>query len=76
MGKLPERVLQRGLKHGVPVWLVAGRTQQIAELQTAGFARVDCITPPSMCIEEAIRPANARKHLEEWVAQVLPELKR
>lgn len=76
MGKLPERVLQRGLKHGVPVWLVAGRTQQVAELQMAGFARVDCITPPSMCTEEAIRPANARKHLEEWVARVLPELKR
>ncbi len=43
MGKLPYEILQRGKRHNVPVWLVAGRVEDEDMLLEAGFERVICI---------------------------------
>lgn len=71
MGKLPERVLQRALAHGVPVRLVAGRVDDKDILTAAGFAGVDAITPDGMDTEEAVKPEVARQNIREWVRRKL-----
>lgn len=55
MGKLPQRVLERGKRLGVPVGLVAGRIEDKDELLSAGFRFVHAITPADMPLEEAMR---------------------
>ena len=73
MGKLPERILRRGQKHKVPVWLIAGRVEQSERLVSEGFERVYGITPESMFTEEAIIPGNAIKNIKRWTeAHLMP----
>lgn len=67
MGKLPERVLRRAERQGIPVWLVAGRVSHTQELIRAGFARVEGITPDGTDIREAILPPTAEKNIAAWV---------
>ena len=66
MGKLPERVLQKALAHGVATWLIAGRADHTEALLRAGFARVESITPPGTDLREAVRPDTARRNLRAW----------
>lgn len=67
MGKLPERILQRTRKHHVPVWLVAGQTDDTEELIAAGFSRVDKLTPEGMNLQEAIKPETTRQNIFRWI---------
>ena len=67
MGKLPERILQRARKHHVPVWLVAGQTDDADELIAAGFSRVDKLTPEGMKLQEAIKPETTRQNIFRWI---------
>lgn len=67
MGKLPERILQRARKHHVPVWLVAGQTDDADELIAAGFSRVAKLTPESMNLQEAIKPETTRQNIFRWI---------
>lgn len=67
MGKLPERILQRARKHHVPVWLVAGQTDDAEELIAAGFSRVDELTPEGMKLQEAIKPETTRQNIFRWI---------
>lgn len=67
MGKLPERILQRAQKHHVPVWLVAGQTDDAEELIAAGFSRVDKLTPEGMNLQEAIKPETTRQNIFRWI---------
>ena len=70
MGKLPERVLRRAAKHGVPTVLLAGRVDDREALLQAGFHRVECITPADMPTEEALKPKTAKDNLRCWVLSV------
>ena len=63
MGKLPFGILQRALALQVPVRLIAGRIADRQALLDAGFARVDCINPPDIALEEAMKPETAKKHI-------------
>ncbi len=63
MGKLPERVLRRAARRGVPTLLVAGRIDDRDALLRAGFCRVESITPDGMTAEEAVSPDTARANL-------------
>ena len=67
MGKLPERVLRRAQRQHIPVWLIAGQASDTAELLSAGFDRVENLTPDNMPIEEAIQPQTARRNIKRWV---------
>lgn len=61
MGKLPMGILEQA--GHTPVYLLAGRISDREELLNAGFARVDCINPPDITLEEAMRKEVARQNI-------------
>ena len=68
MGKLPMGILQRSA--GVPVCLIAGRIKNQEELLRAGFARVACINPDGITLEEAIRKEVAKRNISDTVSRL------
>ena len=65
MGKLPMGILKQS--GGAPVCLIAGRISDREQLVKAGFARVECINPPGITLEEAMRKEVAIKHVKDTV---------
>ena len=61
MGKLPMRILQHA--GGVPVCLIAGRIDDREQLLRAGFSHVECINPPGLSPEEAMKSDVARENI-------------
>ena len=61
MGKLPMGILEQA--GHTPVYLIAGRISDREKLLNAGFARVDCINPPDITLEEAMRKEVARQNI-------------
>ena len=61
MGKLPMGILEQS--RPVPVCLIAGRISDREELLNAGFARVECINPPDISLEEAMRKDVAQHNI-------------
>ena len=68
MGKLPYGILKRAKSHQVPVHLIAGLVADRQALLDAGFARVDCINPPGIALEEAMKPTTAMQHIMQTVS--------
>ena len=71
MGKLPMGILSRSA--GVPTCLIAGRISDREELLKAGFAVVECINPPGIALEEALRPEVARQNISQTLEHILRE---
>ncbi len=69
MGKLPSGILEHA--GGVPVCLVAGRVSDRDRLLEAGFARVECINPPGLALEEALKKEVAQRNIAETVRRCL-----
>ena len=63
MGKLPMGVLEQSGQ--VPVCLIAGKISDRKELLHAGFARVECINPPDLPIEQAMRKDVAQRNIRQ-----------
>ena len=63
MGKLPYGILLRAHLHDVPVCLLAGRVKDRQLLLDAGFTHVECINPPGLPLEEAMRPEIAKRNI-------------
>ncbi len=63
MGKLPTGILKQS--GTIPVYLIAGRISDRQELLNAGFARVECINPPGITLEEAMRKEVAMQNIRE-----------
>ena len=63
MGKLPMGILEQSGQ--VPVFLIAGRISDREELLKAGFARVECINPPGLPLEEAMRKDVAQRNIHQ-----------
>ena len=63
MGKLPMGVLEQSGQ--VPVCLIAGKISDRKELLHAGFARVECINPPNLPIEQAMRKDVAQRNIRQ-----------
>ncbi len=74
MGKLPSGILRPAKALGVPVGLVAGRVSDRESLLGAGFARVECINPAGLPLEEAMKPEVARKHIAATVRRMAEEV--
>lgn len=55
MGKLPQRVMLRARRKGVPVWLMAGCVADGEKLLEAGFSKVVSVTPDGMDLAEAMK---------------------
>lgn len=69
MGKLPAGILQHA--GDIPVCLLAGRVSDKEALLRAGFSRVECINPPDITLQAAMRPEVAQRHIQETVARVM-----
>ena len=67
MGKLPERILRRAKQYNIPVWLIAGRASDKEILISAGFDKVDSITPDGMNVDEAVKVDNTIRNIRNWV---------
>jgi glycerate kinase len=72
MGKLPYGILKRAQKHNVPVALIAGRISDRQQLLDAGFAHVECINPPTLPIEEALKPETAKRNIAQTTMRLAP----
>jgi len=66
MGKLPMGILEQS--GDVPVVLIAGRISDREELLNASFARVECINPPDIPLEEAMRKEVAQQNIRRAMA--------
>ena len=69
MGKLPMGILRHAAD--VPVCLIAGRISHADTLLSAGFTHVECINPPDMPLEEAMRNEVAQQNIQETIAKIL-----
>ena len=69
MGKLPMGILQQS--HGIPVSLIAGRIADRSELLQAGFARVECINPDGLSLEEAMRKEVAIRNIHATAKRLI-----
>ena len=68
MGKLPMGILEQSGR--VPVCLIAGRISDREDLLNAGFARVECINPPNLPLEEAMRKDVAQRNIRQLISQL------
>jgi len=69
MGKLPMGVL-RYAGHS-RVCLIAGRVNNRDALLQAGFARVECVNPLGISLEEAMCPEVAKQNIRQTVCKML-----
>lgn len=69
MGKLPVGILTQS--GNVPVCLVAGRIKDRDQLLNAGFAYVECINPPDLSTEEAMRKEVATRNIRNTILKVI-----
>ena len=70
MGKLPFGILRRAQAHHVPVMLIAGRIKDRRQLLDAEFSGVECINPPSLPVEEAMKPETAKRNIRQTVSSI------
>ena len=63
MGKVPFGILQKAKRFHVPVILIAGRISDKQLLLDAGFSQVECINPPDISIDEAMKPETAKRNI-------------
>ena len=63
-GKAPAGILRRAQQHDVPVILIAGQVEDREKLLNAGFARVECIHPSAIPLDEALRPNVTCKNIQ------------
>ena len=50
--------------------LIAGRIKDRQQLLDAGFSRVECINPPSLPVEEAMKPETAKRNIRQTVSSI------
>ena len=71
MGKLPFGILRQARQHRVPVMLMAGRIKDRQTLLDAGFSEVECINPPDLPVEEAMKPETAKRNIALLIQRLL-----
>lgn len=70
MGKIPGHILKQGLRHHIPVILIAGRIEDKELLMEAGFKGLYTITPDSMVLSEAMKPEVAKGNIRQLISQL------
>lgn len=70
MGKIPGYILKQGLRHHIPVILIAGRIEDKELLMEAGFKGLYTITPDSMALSEAMKPEVAKGNIRQQISQL------
>jgi len=74
MGKLPMGVLEHA--EDAPVALIAGRISDRDTLLHACFAWVECINPPDISLEEAMRKEVAQHNISQTARRILLQRQR
>ena len=69
MGKLPVGILEQS--GNIPVCLIAGRVSDREQLLQAGFAKVECINPPGILLEEALLKKTAELNIFNTVRRII-----
>ena len=69
MGKLPVGILEQS--GNTPACLIAGRISDREQLLQAGFARVECINPPTIALEEALLKKTAEQNVCNTVRRII-----
>lgn len=72
MGKLPMGILQHA--GDAPVCLIAGRISDRDELLRAGFSHVECINPPGISLEEAMKKEVAQKNISDRISLIMASI--
>ena len=72
MGKLPVGILRQA--GDVPVFLIAGKVDDREKLLQAGFARVECINPPGISLDEAMRKEVAQRNIKKTICEILKSM--
>ena len=65
MGKIPGKILAKGIELGIPVIALAGCIEDETLLKEAGFAGIYAITPKEMPIEKAMKKDIARENIQK-----------
>lgn len=75
MGKLPYILMKYALKANVPTCLIAGRIKDKDKLLAAGFYQVECINPPNISMENALKKDVALKNIMKTAhkLRIIPE---
>ena len=71
MGKVPLGILQKAKPFHVPVILIAGRISDKQQLLDAGFSSLECINPPDISIDEALKPEVAKRNIAILMQKVV-----
>ena len=71
MGKLPMGILLHS--GNTPVCLIAGQIADKDELLKAGFARLECINPDGISLDEVMRKEVATRNIIKTVSRLLNE---
>ncbi len=71
MGKVPFGILQKAKPFHVPVILIAGRIRDKQLLLDAGFSKSECINPPDISIDEAMKPEVAKRNIAILMQKVV-----
>lgn len=71
MGKAPIGVLRAAQKQHIPIIAIAGRIEDRAELEQAGFETLIEISPRDIPIEEAMKPAIAKAYIQKKIKQYI-----
>jgi glycerate kinase len=50
--------------------LIAGRIKDRQQLLDAGFSSVECINPPSLPVEDAMKPETAKRNIRQTVSSI------
>ena len=75
MGKIPGKILERGLKQHIPVIGLCGSCTHTAELMQAGFLQICPITPENQLLSEAMKAENALQNLRKAIQKsIIPIL--
>ncbi len=69
MGKLPMGILKQS--GSVPVCLITGKVSDRDQLLQSGFAGVECINPPDITLEEAMRKEVAMRNVYQTSKKAL-----
>lgn len=70
MGKLPMHILRHAQQQNVPVALLSGQIHEKETLLSAGFARTESFNPPSLPLNEAIKPSVAKHNISVFCTNV------
>lgn len=74
MGKIPYAILTRARRHGVPAVLLSGGMSCPKKFLETGFIYAAAITPAEMLLNDAIKPATAKRNMQDAVATLVNQI--